>query len=59
MVFIELFADDTSLAKSGEKLEGIFQSFEKIIYDLNEWFYFNKVDINLNKTFFMIFNKKN
>ena len=56
--FLELFADDTTLAKSGEKLDGILKDFDKIIEDLNEWCYFNKVDINWNKTFFMIFTKK-
>ena len=56
--FIELFADDTTLAKSGEKLEEIIKNFENIIEDLNDWCYFNKVDINWKKTFFMVFTKK-
>ncbi|CAF0899323.1 unnamed protein product [Brachionus calyciflorus] len=44
--FIELFADDKTLAKSGERLEEILKDFERIIEDLNEWCYFNKVNIN-------------
>ncbi|CAF0830436.1 unnamed protein product, partial [Brachionus calyciflorus] len=56
--FIELFADDRTLAKSGEKLKEILKDFEQIIEDLNVWCYFNKVDINWNKTYVMIFTKK-
>ena len=56
--FIELFAGDTTVTKSGEKLQEVLKDFEKVIEDLNEWCYFNKVDINWNKTFFMIFTKK-
>ena len=33
--FIELFADDTTVAKSGEKLEKVLKDFEKVIEDLN------------------------
>ncbi|CAF0864958.1 unnamed protein product [Brachionus calyciflorus] len=58
MAFIELFVDDTTLAKSGEKFEEILKDFEQIIEDLNEWCYFNKIDMNWNKTFVMIFTKK-
>ena len=34
------------------------KDFEKVIEDMNEWCYFNKVDLNWDKAFFMIFTKK-
>ena len=56
--FIELFADDTTLAKSGDKLDEIIKDFEKVIEDLNEWCCFNKVDINWNKIFLWFLLKR-
>ena len=56
--FIELFADDTTLTKTGEKLDEVFEGFEYVIEDLNLWCLLNRVDINWSKTFFMVFTKK-
>ena len=56
--FIELFADDTTLTRSGEKLDEVLKEFEYVIEELTLWCNFNKVDINWSKTFFMVFTKK-
>ncbi len=32
-------------------------SFDNALKELNEWFQFNRVDINWSKTFFMFINK--
>ena len=56
--FIELFADDTTLTLSGEKLEEVLKEFEFVVEDLTLWCHYNKVDINWDKTFLMIFTKK-
>jgi hypothetical protein len=56
--FIELFADDTTITKSEETLEKAKIELGKVIEDLISWCHFNKVDINWNKTFLMVFSKK-
>jgi hypothetical protein len=56
---IELFADDTTITKSEESLDKAKIELEKVIEDLTSWCHFNKVDINWNKTFLMVFSKKN
>jgi hypothetical protein len=56
--YIQLFADDTSLTKTGNKLDTLISESRGVIEELNTWCYFNKVDINWEKTFFMVFTKK-
>ena len=54
-----LFADDTSLYKSGKDLEQLLHVVEKELLILKKWFDINKLSLNLSKTKYILFcNKK-
>ena len=57
-VSAKLFADDTTLYCSDEKLDSLIQLFEGIIKQLLNWCSRNRLDINWNKTFFMVITNK-
>ena len=54
----KLFADDTTLYRSGENLQDIMKDFRLILADLLEWCSKNRLDINWTKTFFMVITNK-
>ncbi|CAF1025376.1 unnamed protein product [Brachionus calyciflorus] len=57
---VKLFADDTTLIKSGNNLSDLIDDFRNSIKQLITWCKFNRIDINWSKTKLMfISNKKN
>jgi hypothetical protein len=55
----KLFADDTTLYDEGENLNLLIRKFFHDIQPMIEWCNFNKLDINLSKTFFMFITNQN
>uniref|UniRef100_A0A3B3B6W1 Reverse transcriptase domain-containing protein n=1 Tax=Oryzias melastigma TaxID=30732 RepID=A0A3B3B6W1_ORYME len=54
-----LFADDTTVYRSGENLESVITSMEKELVVLQRWFDANKLVLNWEKTKCMIFGTRN
>ena len=54
-----LFADDACLTLSGPSPPNIESKVNNELSKVNNWFKFNKLTLNLSKTFFMIFSKRN
>ena len=57
-VSVKLFADDTNLFVSGEKIDDVNRNATTSINALNSWFIANKLSLNLNKTCTMTFSSK-
>lgn len=53
----KMFADDTTLFKSGKEVNQLLSSFKDSINDLMNWCKYNRVDINWSKTYCMFINK--
>jgi hypothetical protein len=53
-----LFADDTNIFCSGEKLECISKVVSNELDKLNVWFAVNKLSLNVSKTNFMVFGNR-
>ncbi|CAF1091926.1 unnamed protein product, partial [Brachionus calyciflorus] len=57
---IKLFADDTTLIKTGNDLNEVIRNFIESVNQLLTWCLFNRIDINWSKTKIMfITNKRN
>ena len=54
----KLFADDTTLGDVDKDLNTLIFRFIKKLQVLLDWCYFNKLDINWSKTFFMFLTNK-
>ena len=54
-----LFADDTNFFLSHTNITILCEQFNQELEILNEWFCLNKLSLNLQKTSYMIFRKKN
>ena len=52
-----LFADDTYLSISGSDIKLLEKQANLELAKVDEWFRINKLSINHNKTYFMLFNK--
>lgn len=53
-----LFADDTTLSKSGTNLVNLLINFKEELQCLDCWCKHNRLDINWSKTFFMFVTNK-
>jgi len=53
-----LFADDTTVLKSGNNIHDIISTIENDLESLHDWFCSNKLSLNVNKTNFMLFFPK-
>ena len=53
----KLFADDTTIYKSGYELSSLISSFNQKLEKLIEWCKINRIDINLKKTYYMIITR--
>ena len=51
-----LFADDTTIFLSSQNKQFIYESVNKDLYSLNEWFQTNKLSLNVSKTNYVLFN---
>lgn len=56
---ITLYADDTSVFYYGHSLQTIVTQAQDDLNDLNDWFKYNLLTLNSNKTNFVIFSAKN
>ena len=54
----KLFADDTTLYKTGANIETLILDFKRALSHFLEWCKFNKLDINWSKTEFMFVHDK-
>ena len=54
-----LFADDTNLLNSNKSLVRLFESTNLELEKLSLWFKVNKVSLNIEKTNYILFGKKN
>jgi hypothetical protein len=54
----KLFADDTTIVKSGSKILPLIDFFKKEIQPLFNWCNFNRIDINFAKTYIMFIHNK-
>ena len=52
-----MYADDTSLLVNGNDLHSLVASLNNALKDLCTWFKSNKLSLNTNKTFYMIFHR--
>ena len=55
--FTIMYADDTSLLVNGNDLHSLIASLNNALKDLCSWFKSNKLSLNTNKTFCMIFHR--
>ena len=54
-----LFADDTTIYQSATDITILRSQIENDMVVLNDWFYANKLSLNIQKTHFMLFKPKN
>ena len=55
---VKLFADDATLYLFGRDLTNVFQKANQDLYIFYNWCLSNRLSVNLNKTFFMLFTNK-
>ena len=53
-----MYADDTRVIISGNDLESLIQSVNSKLCLLNTWLKTNKVSLNLNKTYYLVFHRE-
>ena len=54
-----LFADDTNLFASGNNMHDLCERINQELIKVNIWFKINKLSLNLSKTNFILFTKRN
>ena len=54
-----LFADDTTIYQSATDITILRSQIENYMVVLNDWFYANKLSLNIQKTHFMMFKPEN
>ena len=52
-----MYADDTSVIMRGNDLESLIQSVNSELCLLNTWLKTNKLSLNVNKTYYLIFHR--
>ena len=52
-----MYAEDTSVIMSGNDLESLIQSVNTEFCLLNTWLKANKLSLNVNKTYYLIFHR--
>ena len=57
MLFKILYADDTCVLISGNRLNNLIDRLNTELISLNNWFKANKLSLNTKKSFFMIFHR--
>ena len=55
--FAIMYADDTSLVVNGKDLNALIQLLNSTLIDLCTWFKANRLSLNINQTFYMIFHR--
>ena len=54
-----IFADDTNIFCTGDKIEAVAATVSIELNKLHNWFALNKLSLNIKKTNYMVFSKKN
>ena len=57
ILYTIMYADDTSVIMSGNDLQNLIQSVNSESCLLNTWLKANKLSLNVNKTFYLIFHR--
>ena len=57
LLYTIMYADDTSVIMSGNDLENLIQSVNSELCLLNTWLKANKLSLNVNKTYYLIFHR--
>jgi len=57
-VIAKLFADDTTFFAAGENLDKLISTFSLTFKLLMEWCQFNRIDLNVDKTYLMVITRK-
>ena len=52
-----LFADDTNLFCSDSNIRALFETANQELSQINNWFFANKLSLNIEKTKYMLFQK--
>ena len=53
-----LFADDTTIYLSSDKIETMYQIMNDELLNLTDWFKANKLSLNVSKTNYVLFNRR-
>jgi hypothetical protein len=59
IIFAILFADDTSLFLQGKTIDQLIKTMNAELKNISEWLQVNKLSLNVKKTTYMIFTKRN
>ena len=54
-----IFADDTNIFCTGDKIEDVAPTLSTELNKLHNWFTVNKLSLNIKKTNYMVFSKNN
>ena len=54
-----MFADDTNLFYTNKNIKVLFETVNKELHYVNEWFIVNKLSLNAGKTKYLFFHKQN
>ena len=57
LLYIIMYADDTSVIMSGNDLKSLIQTVNSELCLLNTWLKANKLSLNVNKTYYLVFNR--
>ena len=57
-VIVKLFADDTTFFAAGDNLDKLISTFSLTFKLLMEWCQFNRIDLNVDKTYLMVITRK-
>ena len=57
LLYTIMYADDTSVIMSGNNLKNLFQSVNSELCLLNTWLKANKLSLNVNKTYYLVFQR--
>ena len=57
LLYTIMYADDTSVIMSGSDLESIIKSVNSELCLLNTWLKANKLSLNVNKTYYLVFHR--
>ncbi len=53
------FADDTNIFKTSKNITQLFNHVNSDLQILSEWFYSNRLALNVDKTYYMLFSRSN
>ena len=57
LLYTIMYADDTSVIMSGNDLKSLIQSVNSKLCLLNTWLKVNKLSLNVNKTYYLVFHR--